>query len=81
MTEGTDGGGVAGGDGMLEPEDVAAQVQDCVESGSFLITPHKEVRKYMQRKAADYERWLAGMRRLHDMFGTTLIRAPNAAKL
>ena len=30
----------------------------------FLILPHPEVRTYFQRKAADYDRWLAGMRRL-----------------
>ena len=30
----------------------------------FLILPHPEVLKFFQRKAADYDRWLAGMRRL-----------------
>jgi hypothetical protein len=30
----------------------------------FLILPHPEVGVFFQRKGADYERWLAGMRRL-----------------
>jgi hypothetical protein len=30
----------------------------------FLILPHREVAKYMENKARDYERWLASMRRL-----------------
>ena len=30
----------------------------------FLILPHPEVLEFFQRKAADYDRWLAGMRRL-----------------
>ena len=30
----------------------------------FLILPHPVVLSYMQRKTADYDRWLGGMRRL-----------------
>ena len=30
----------------------------------FLILPHPEVADYFRRKADDYDRWLAGMRRL-----------------
>ncbi|HOM14387.1 MAG TPA: SDR family oxidoreductase [Rubrivivax sp.] len=48
----------------------AAQVADCVVEGlrreQFLILPHPEVLGFFQRKAADYERWLRGMRRLRD---------------
>eukprot|EP00937_MAST-01D_sp_MAST-1D-sp2_P002809 g2809.t1 len=81
MTAGTDGG-VAGGDGMLEPEQVVAGVRAALRSGEFLITPHPEVRKYMARKAQDTERWIKGMRRLHDAFGKDMMRTPpNAAKL
>jgi hypothetical protein len=29
----------------------------------FLILPHPEVAEYFRRKAGDYDRWLAGMRR------------------
>ncbi len=55
-------------DGVLTPEDVA----DCVVRGlaeeKFLILPHAPVRTYFERKAADYDRWLAGMRRLRAKF-------------
>lgn len=64
MTEGTDGGGVAGVDGMLEPEAVAAAVLEGLRDERFLILPHGEVKKYVERKAADVERWIKGMRRL-----------------
>ena len=51
-------------DGILSPE----QVADCVVTGiaedRFLIAPHPEVVGYFQNKAADYDRWIAGMRRL-----------------
>ena len=30
----------------------------------FLVLPHPQVLDYMRRKTADYDRWLAGMRRL-----------------
>ena len=35
-----------------------------VREERFLILPHPEVADYFQRKAGDYDRWLAGMRRL-----------------
>ena len=31
----------------------------------FLILPHPEVATFEQRRAADRDRWLAGMRRLN----------------
>jgi len=65
MTAGTDGG-VAGLDGMLEPEDVCDAVILAMDEERFLILPHPEVLTYMQRKTADYERWLGGMRRLRE---------------
>ena len=49
---------------MLEPEDVADAVVDAIEQERFLILPHPEVLTFFQRKAMDYDRWLAGMRRL-----------------
>ena len=49
---------------MLEPEQVAEVVVEALRDERFLILPHPEVLTYFQRKAADYDRWLAGMRRL-----------------
>jgi NAD(P)-dependent dehydrogenase (short-subunit alcohol dehydrogenase family) len=68
MTAGTDNGGVAGVDGMLEPEDVAAAVVEGLAAERFLILPHGEVLEYFRRKGSDYDRWLAGMRRLQGRF-------------
>jgi NAD(P)-dependent dehydrogenase (short-subunit alcohol dehydrogenase family) len=49
---------------VLEPEDVATAVVDGLAAETFLILPHPEVLEFFRRKAADYDRWLAGMRRL-----------------
>jgi len=49
---------------VLEPEQVAQAVADTVRAERFLILPHPEVLTYLQRKTGDYDRWLAGMRRL-----------------
>ena len=61
-------GGVASLDGVLEPEQVAESVLDAMEREEFLILPHPEVRDYMQRKSADYDRWLKGMRKLRGAY-------------
>ena len=53
----------AGGDGVLEPELVAAACIETMQEGRFLVLPHPEVETYFQRKANDYDRWLHGMRR------------------
>ena len=48
----------------LEPEAVADAVVQGLAEERFLILPHPEVAEYFRRKAADYDRWLRGMRRL-----------------
>ena len=48
----------------LLPADVAAAVVAGLAEESFLILPHDTVVEYRARKAADYDRWLGGMRRL-----------------
>jgi NAD(P)-dependent dehydrogenase (short-subunit alcohol dehydrogenase family) len=48
----------------LEPEQVADAVVKGLADERFLILPHPEVADYFRRKAADYDRWLRGMRRL-----------------
>ena len=35
-----------------------------IRNETFLILPHPEVLTYLQRKTGDYDRWLAGMRKL-----------------
>ena len=49
---------------VLEPEDVADAVIETLRAERFLVLPHPEVLTFFQRKASDYDRWLAGMRRL-----------------
>lgn len=56
-------GGQAGSDGVLDPLVVADACLDAVANERFLVLPHPEVATYFQRKATDYDRWLAGMRR------------------
>jgi len=62
------GGGVAAVDGMMPPEQLADTVIEGFKREEFLILPHPEVKTYMQRKTADYDRWLKGMRRLQARF-------------
>lgn len=62
------GAGVAGIDGMIEPDDVANDTLEAIENDQFLVTPHKQVREYIQFKAADYEGWIEGMQKLQDSF-------------
>jgi NAD(P)-dependent dehydrogenase (short-subunit alcohol dehydrogenase family) len=70
MTRQHEGGGVAGVDGLMKPEQLADAVMEAFAADQFLILPHPEVKTYMQRKAADYSRWLQGMRRLQERFMT-----------
>lgn len=51
-------------EGALEPDEVAGVVVDALREERFLILPHADVGDYFRRKAADYDRWLRGMRRL-----------------
>lgn len=51
-------------DRVLTAEDVALSVVDGVRAGKFLILPHPEAAVYAQRRAADMDRWVDGMRRL-----------------
>jgi len=68
MVQQASDGGTAGdvvvAQGLLEPEDVAEAVVQGLRAETFLILPHPEVLTYFQRKAGDYDRWLAGMRKL-----------------
>lgn len=50
----------------IAPEQVADAVMKGMEAEQFLILPHPEVEEYFRRKAAGYDRWIRGMRRLQD---------------
>jgi len=50
--------------GVIEPEELAEVVVQGLADERFLILPHPEVLDYWRRKTDDYDRWLAGMRKL-----------------
>lgn len=52
--------------GSVTPEHVATVTLEGMRDERFLILPHPEVLEYYRRKGEDYDRWLKGMRRLHD---------------
>jgi len=54
--------GSASVDGIISPEEVAESVIDGLAAERFLILPHPVVAGYMQRKTADYDRWLGACR-------------------
>lgn len=66
--ESTEGGGFGGNDvdGIMAPDDVADIIVDGANEGQFLILTHPQVTGYAQRKAADHDRWIEGMRRFRD---------------
>lgn len=49
---------------IKEPEEVAEQVVDAIQSERFLILTDPIAQTWMDRKSSDLERWLNGMRRL-----------------
>ena len=67
-------------DGAVSAQQVAEAVVDGLRNEQFLILPHAEVLGFFQRKAADYERWLHGMRRLRDKVVGRPQRGPGAAQ-
>lgn len=57
-------GGVASVNGVIEPDDVAEAVIQGLAEEKTLILPHPVVAEYVNRRAQDRDRWIAGMRRL-----------------
>jgi len=53
-------------DGVLSADEVAASVLAAMADERFLILPHPQVATYERRRAEDRDRWLGGMRRLHN---------------
>ncbi len=58
------GGGTFLLDDAISPDEVAEAVIQGLDAERFLIAPHPKVLEHFRRKADDYDRWLAGMRRL-----------------
>ncbi|MEW2397705.1 SDR family oxidoreductase [Streptomyces sp. NPDC046862] len=54
----------------IDPEDVADALLKGIEEDRFLILPHPEVAEYYQARAADPDRWLAGMNRVQQKWET-----------
>jgi len=54
-------------DEVRTPDEVADAWVRSLEDDRFLVLPHPEVGGYYARRAADTDRWLAGMRRLQGM--------------
>jgi NAD(P)-dependent dehydrogenase (short-subunit alcohol dehydrogenase family) len=52
-------------DGMMEADEVADIVVEHLARDAFLILTHEEVKTYITRKTADYDRWVGGMNKLH----------------
>lgn len=49
----------------VEPAAVADATLAALREGRFLALPHPQVLDFLRHKTADYDRWLAGMNRLH----------------
>ena len=57
------GAAVTGAGAVISPDTVADLVVGAIVDGTFLVLPHPEVRTMIGQKAADHDRWIAGMRR------------------
>jgi NAD(P)-dependent dehydrogenase (short-subunit alcohol dehydrogenase family) len=57
-------GGVASGDGVLEPADVAQICLDAIRDERFLVLPHPEVAGFWSGMTADIDAWLGAMNRV-----------------
>ena len=51
-------------DGVLTSEQVAQCALDGIATEQFLMLPHPDVATYEQRRTADRDRWIRGMRRM-----------------
>jgi NAD(P)-dependent dehydrogenase (short-subunit alcohol dehydrogenase family) len=54
---------IATEDSTITPDEAADVLVAGIAADRFLILPHPEVETYMQRRAGDHERWIAGMQR------------------
>ena len=61
-------GGFGGNDidGIMSADEVDEIIIDEAMKDHFLILTHPQVTTYIQRKAADYDRWIGGMQRFRE---------------
>ena len=57
---------VAAAGDVLSPDEVATDLLDAIRAERFLVLPHPEVLDFFRRKGTDYDRWIAGMRKLQE---------------
>lgn len=48
----------------ISPAEAAAALLAAIREDRFLALPHPEVKTFMERRAGDHQRWLAGMQRV-----------------
>ena len=48
---------------VISAEDVATATLEAMRADLFLVLPHPELLEMYRHKGADYDRWIAGMRR------------------
>lgn len=65
------GAAVANAGEVIGPDQVAALTVEAVRDGRFLVLPHPAVLDMYRHKGADYERWIAGMRRYQGTLKTS----------
>jgi NAD(P)-dependent dehydrogenase (short-subunit alcohol dehydrogenase family) len=73
LLRGREGKG-AGVDGVMSVDTLVDAVIAGLDAERFLILPHPQVLEYFRRKATDYDRWLAGMRRMQTKIADALGR-------
>ena len=56
-------GGIAGVDGIVEPQEVAEVTLAAIAEKRFLALPHPQVAEYELMRAGQRDRWLGGMRK------------------
>jgi NAD(P)-dependent dehydrogenase (short-subunit alcohol dehydrogenase family) len=70
----TPGPSAARVDGVMMPDEIGRLVVEAMEAERFMILSHATVQTYLQRKAANIQRWIGGMQRLRDKTYGTMIR-------
>lgn len=67
----TAGAAVTSAGAVIGPDAVADLVVGAIAEGTFLVLPHPEVLTMYRQKGADYQRWIAGMRRYQSTLDTS----------